>query len=70
MPRAALTPPWRHNRPYRARRHTSEQILRAIDEGTEEVYPDPISAHFGHHHDSAPEAVERAIAAMATATAA
>ncbi len=43
----------------------AEQIVRAIESGAEEVYPDPVAAQLGGLYDSNPKAVERAIAAMA-----
>ena len=42
----------------------AEQILRAIEAGTEEVYPDPVAEQLGGLYGSDPKGVERAIAAM------
>ncbi|MBC7844684.1 MAG: SDR family oxidoreductase [Gemmatimonadaceae bacterium] len=47
----------------------AEQILIAIEAGTEEVYPDPIAQQLGGLYSSDPKGVERAIAAMSAGAA-
>lgn len=42
----------------------ADQILAAIESGTEEVYPDPVGDHLGQTYTTEPKGVERAIAAM------
>jgi NAD(P)-dependent dehydrogenase (short-subunit alcohol dehydrogenase family) len=44
----------------------ADAILRGIEGGVEEVYPDPIAEQFGNLYSSDPKGVERAIVAMAT----
>ncbi len=42
----------------------AERILRGIELGEEEVFPDPVSAQLGGVYASDPKGVERAVAAM------
>ncbi len=48
----------------------ADQILIAIEAGTEEVYPDPIAQQLGGLYTGDPKGVERAIAAMSAGAAA